>query len=82
MVENFLLALGNKNVSRDPLFYLNIIQKMRGEWYNQEGKSLNWKHPSFSLVMVTRGLPGVTGGVTISVILQGLLVAQAAVTER
>ena len=24
---------------RDPLFYLNIIQKMKGEWYNQEGAS-------------------------------------------
>ena len=24
---------------RDPLFYLNIIQKMKGEWYNQEGTS-------------------------------------------
>ena len=23
--------------SRDPMFYLNIIQKMKGEWYNQEG---------------------------------------------
>jgi len=37
VVENFLLALGSHLGKRDPLFYLNIIQKMRGEWYNQEG---------------------------------------------
>ena len=34
---------------RDPLFYLNIIQKMKGEWYNQEGASpLLTSHSSLS----------------------------------
>jgi len=37
VVENFLKALGVTKVRRDPVFYLNIIQKMKGEWYNQEG---------------------------------------------
>lgn len=37
VVENFLLCMGTHVGRRDPLFYLNIIQKMRGEWYNQEG---------------------------------------------
>lgn len=37
VVENFLVALDCPPNRRDPLFYLNIIQKMKGEWYNQEG---------------------------------------------
>ena len=37
VVDNFLQSLGAEQGRRDPLFYLNIIQKMRGEWYNQEG---------------------------------------------
>ncbi|XP_023321296.1 NACHT, LRR and PYD domains-containing protein 12 [Eurytemora carolleeae] len=37
VVEHFLAALGAPSCRRDPLFYLSIIQKMRGEWYNQEG---------------------------------------------
>ena len=39
VVENFLTCMGTHVGRRDPLFYLNIIQKMRGEWYNQEGQS-------------------------------------------
>ena len=38
VVRNFLSALGGSLGRRDPMFYLNIIQKMKGEWYNQEGK--------------------------------------------
>ena len=34
---------------RDPLFYLNIIQKMKGEWYNQEGASPHLSSLSSSL---------------------------------
>ena len=37
VVHNFLAALGADLGKRDPMFYLNIIQKMKGEWYNQEG---------------------------------------------
>merc|ERR1719211_80503 len=36
-VRNFLSALGSGTATRDPVFYLSIIQKMKGEWYNQEG---------------------------------------------
>ena len=39
VVHNFLSALGADLGKRDPMFYLNIIQKMKGEWYNQEGES-------------------------------------------
>ena len=38
VVRNFLSALGSSLGKRDPMFYLNIIQKMKGEWYNQEGE--------------------------------------------
>merc|ERR1719400_693162 len=37
LVRNFLAALGSRDQGRDPMFYLGIIQKMKGEWYNQEG---------------------------------------------
>ena len=41
---------------RDPLFYLNIIQKMKGEWYNQEGNfHLHYQHHS----LVTRNLSAI-----------------------
>ena len=39
VVQNFLSALGANLGKRDPMFYLNIIQKMKGEWYNQEGET-------------------------------------------
>ena len=39
VVRNFLAALGSRDQGRDPMFYLGIIQKMKGEWYNQEGTS-------------------------------------------
>ena len=39
VVHNFLSALGSDLGKRDPMFYLNIIQKMKGEWYNQEGEN-------------------------------------------
>ena len=39
MVRNFLSALGSGTATRDPVFYLSIIQKMKGEWYNQEGET-------------------------------------------
>ena len=38
IVENFLMALGSTADKRDPLFYLRFIQKMKGEWYNTEGR--------------------------------------------
>ena len=41
VVRNFLSALGSSLGKRDPMFYLNIIQKMKGEWYNQEGEQLD-----------------------------------------
>ena len=40
VVHNFLSALGADLGKRDPMFYLNIIQKMKGEWYNQEGEDI------------------------------------------
>ena len=39
VVRNFLSALGSGTATRDPVFYLSIIQKMKGEWYNQEGRT-------------------------------------------
>ena len=38
IVTNFLAALDSRGQGRDPVFYLGIIQKMKGEWYNQEGE--------------------------------------------
>ena len=38
IVTNFLAALDSRGQGRDPMFYLGIIQKMKGEWYNQEGE--------------------------------------------
>ena len=44
IVRNFLKALGAQIGHRDPMFYLSIIQKMKGEWYNQEGILLHFFH--------------------------------------
>ena len=47
VVRNFLSALGSGTATRDPVFYLSIIQKMKGEWYNQEGGQQttgNWQY--------------------------------------
>ena len=38
IVTNFPAALDSRGQGRDPMFYLGIIQKMKGEWYNQEGE--------------------------------------------
>ncbi|XP_071744457.1 uncharacterized protein [Lepeophtheirus salmonis] len=37
VVQEFLLALGSSHEIKDPLSYLKIVQKMKGEWYNQQG---------------------------------------------
>ena len=44
IVRNFLKALGAQIGHRDPMFYLSIIQKMKGEWYNQEGILLHFSN--------------------------------------
>ena len=57
VVRNFLSALGSSLGKRDPMFYLNIIQKMKGEWYNQEGEQTgesNVVRPLFDYLQVYR----------------------------
>ena len=38
VVKEFLSCLGSSNDTNDALDYLKSIQKMKGEWYNQQGK--------------------------------------------
>ena len=38
VVKEFLSCLGSSNDTKDALDYLKSIQKMKGEWYNQQGK--------------------------------------------
>ena len=37
VVKEFLEALGSSYHIKDPLTYLKLVQKMKGEWYNQQG---------------------------------------------
>ena len=38
VVKEFLTCLGSSFDVNDALDYLKSVQKMKGEWYNQEGK--------------------------------------------
>lgn len=38
VVKEFLLCLGSSFDVNDALDYLKSVQKMKGEWYNQQGK--------------------------------------------
>ncbi len=39
VVKEFLQGLGSTADVRDSVEYLKAIQKMKGEWYNQQGES-------------------------------------------
>ena len=39
VVKEFLSGLGSSAEKRDAVEYLKNIQKMKGEWYNQQGES-------------------------------------------
>ena len=38
VVKDFLHNMGSTSEARDALEYLKFVQKMRGEWYNQQGR--------------------------------------------
>ena len=39
VVKEFLQGLGSSSEARDPVEYLKNIQRMKGEWFNQQGKT-------------------------------------------
>ena len=49
VVKEFLSCLGSSNDTNDALDYLKSIQKMKGEWYNQQGKQA-WLDTHFRYV--------------------------------
>ena len=38
VVKEFLQGLGSSFEARDPVEYLKNIQRMKGEWFNQQGR--------------------------------------------
>ncbi len=38
IVRDFLTCFGTTSDTRDAISYLKSVQKMKGEWYNQQGK--------------------------------------------
>ena len=38
IVRDFLTCFGSTAECRDSISYLKFVQKMKGEWYNQQGK--------------------------------------------
>ena len=38
VVKEFLQNMGSSSDARDAIEYLKFVQKMKGEWYNQQGK--------------------------------------------
>ena len=47
VVKEFLQGLGSTAENKNPVDYLKYIQKMKGEWYNQQGMnslSNTWGH--------------------------------------
>ncbi len=38
VVKEFLVGLNSTAEKNDALDYLKLIQKMKGEWYNQQGE--------------------------------------------
>ena len=39
VVKEFLQGLGSSFEARDPVEYLKNIQRMKGEWFNQQGRT-------------------------------------------
>ena len=39
VVREFLQGLGSSFEARDPVEYLKNIQRMKGEWFNQQGRT-------------------------------------------
>ena len=37
VVKEFLTCLGSSHEQHDSMDYLKSVQKMKGEWYNQQG---------------------------------------------
>ena len=38
VVQDFLVNMGSTHDARDAMDYLKFVQKMKGEWYNQQGR--------------------------------------------
>ena len=38
VVKDFLVNMGSSYEARDAMEYLKFVQKMKGEWYNQQGR--------------------------------------------
>ena len=43
VVKDFLVNMGSSYEARDAMEYLKFVQKMKGEWYNQQGRTI--AHP-------------------------------------
>ena len=41
MVKEFMQGLGSSFEARDPVEYLKNIQRMKGEWFNQQGRTID-----------------------------------------
>ena len=39
VVREFMQGLGSSFEARDPVEYLRNIQRMKGEWFNQQGRT-------------------------------------------
>ena len=52
VVKEFLSCLGSSNETNDALDYLKSIQKMKGEWYNQQGKQICFQLYLFFLFLM------------------------------
>ena len=40
VVKDFLVNMGSSYEARDAMEYLKFVQKMKGEWYNQQGRTI------------------------------------------
>ena len=49
VVKEFLSCLGSSFDVNDALDYLKSVQKMKGEWYNQQGKCIHYIFVKFVL---------------------------------
>ena len=47
VVKEFLSCLGSSFDVNDALDYLKNVQKMKGEWYNQQGKLNRFHYKSY-----------------------------------
>ena len=74
VVKDFLVNMGSTHDARDSMDYLKFVQKMKGEWYNQQGRN------QWSLIPIAVGFSRLLENQAVHCSLQSYLLSTCCIT--